>query len=144
MVDTMDQEQHDTPHTGGRQEPARRPYFGRRLRELRETYSQRAFQGGADAPILRATPSSLEVVQCMDRTSGYKISVPTYNEIENGLNVPREAARFLDAVSACLRLTPEERQDLADRMAYDILWAKLRERTESVFPHKSHWPAPEA
>ena len=131
-------EGHDRSET-----PERRPYFGRRLRELRETYAQRLHRGIAEAPSLRATVSASALIECMEREATYSISSAAFNEIENGLNVPRDAQRFLDAVARCLRLNAQEKQDLTRRLAYDLVWARLKDRTPEVFPPDPSWPKPE-
>src|SRR5262249_55695206 len=125
-----------------RADTARRPYFGRRLRELRSTYLSRIMGSGTQGPPLRTTPSASTLVHCL-AGQGVKISTAAYNEIETGLNVPRNAIGFLDAVARCLNLTPEEKRDLERRLAYDLLWARLRERTDDVFPPSEGWPAPD-
>jgi len=120
----------------------RRPYFGRRLRELRSTYLSRLSGSATEGPLLRATPSANALVQCL-QAAGVKISSAAYNEIEMGFNVPRHAVAFLDAVARCLSLTDREKSDLQRRLAYDILWARLRERTNDVFPPGEDWLLPE-
>jgi len=120
-----------------RADPVRRPYFGRRLRELRTSYLSR-ISGGAQGPILKTTPSAHALVQCL-QAQGVKISSAAYNEIETGLNVPRHAVDFLDAVARCLSLSNEEKSDLQRRLAYDILWARLRERTNDVLMPGENW-----
>lgn len=123
----------------GRHEIVRRPYFGRRLRELRETYAERINPAGARVSVLRATPSAQSLIDCMRDAAGFSISSAAYNEIENGLNVPRDAVGFLDAVAVCLRLSDEDKLDLTKRLAYDILWARLRERAKEIFPIDPTW-----
>lgn len=138
--ETMGDER-DERGTSGKNEPVRRPYFGKRLRELRETYAQRITPEGAGLPVLRATPSASALIECMRRQCGYSISSAAYSEVENGLNVPRDARSFLDAVAVCLRLTAEEKHDLARRLAYDLVWARLRDLAPEVFPPDPNWTA---
>lgn len=126
-----------------REASERRPYFGRRLRELRETYAQRLHHGVAEAPVLRATVSASALIECMEREGTYMISSAAYNEIENGLNVPRDAQHFLDAVAKCLHLSEQEKQDLTRRLAYDLVWARLKDRTPDVFPPDPSWSEPD-
>ncbi len=122
-----------------RNEPVRRPYFGRRLRELRETYPERISRAESALPVLRATPSASAVIECMRQEAGYVISNAAYSEVENGLNVPRDPPRFVDAVALCLRLTGDEKTDLERRLAFDIVYGKLRERTRDVCPPDPSW-----
>jgi hypothetical protein len=120
----------------------RRPYFGRRLRELRESFVRRLSSGGAEVPYVRATVSASALIDCMKREQGFSISSAAYNEIENGLNMPRDTTGFLDAVAACLRLNEDEKRDLSKRLAYDLVWARLRDRTDEVIPPSPHWLRP--
>lgn len=135
----MDDEKDQTTTGGGKSEPVRRPYFGKRLRELRENYAQRINPGGTGLPVLRATPSATALIECMRRQCNFSISGAAYSEVENGLNVPRDARGFLDAVATCLRLTDEEKHDLARRLAYDLVWARLRDLAKDVFPPDPNW-----
>lgn len=129
---------HESGDLSSRADPVRRPYFGRRLRELRSTYLSRISGSDPEGPLLRTTPSASALVHCL-QSQGVKISTAAYNEIETGLNVPRNAVDFFDAVAKCLSLTPEEKLDLQRRLAYDILWARLRERTDDVFEPDKTW-----
>jgi hypothetical protein len=70
---------------------------------------------------------------------GYSMSVAAYNEIENGLNIPRDAPRFLDVVAQCLLLSDDEKRDLERRMAYDILHARLGARADAIVPPDPSW-----
>src|SRR5262249_13786604 len=120
-------------------ESSRRPYFGRRLRELRTNYLERISSAEFKNSNLITTPSANALVACLHR-QGLILSAAAYNEIEGGQNVPRNAVQFLDAVAHCLSLNDDEKSDLARRLAYDILWARLRELTETVFPADPSWP----
>jgi hypothetical protein len=124
----------------GRAVPVRRPYFGKRLRELRETFVQR-LGSGETGPMFLGKPSANMLIACM-RTKGYDISSAAYNEVENGYNVPRDAVRFLEAVTDCLRLTEAEAKDLEERLAYDVLWARLRGRADHHIRPKPEWGPP--
>src|SRR5262245_43783549 len=101
--------------TASRSDPVRRPYFGRRLRELRSTYLSRLGGSDMEGPLLRTTPSASSLVECLQRR-GVRISAAAYNEIETGLNVPRNAVDFLDAAARCLSLSAEEKSDLQRRL----------------------------
>jgi|SRR5215472_556080 len=118
---------------------ASRRYFGPRLRELRETYAQRIDSEGPARPLLRATPSASALIQCMQEQSGFSISGAAFNEIENGLNVPRDAVRFINAVAICLRLTEQEKADLSKRLAYDLVSSRLRELTPLAMLPDPEW-----
>jgi hypothetical protein len=122
---------------------SRRLYFGRGLRELRESFVRRLSSGGEDVPYVRATVSASALIDCMKKEQGFSISSAAYNEIENGLNVPRDATGFLDAVATCLRLTEDEKRDLSKRLAYDLVWARLGDgRTDEIIPPSPHWRRP--
>jgi hypothetical protein len=136
---TIDETREDSQNPG-RTEPARRPYFGRRLKELRETFLSRITVGGRENPLVRA-PSTNRLVECL-RSHGVSISTAAYNEIEQGFNVPRNAVPFLDGVAACLQLTEEDKRDLELRLAYDILWARLGELADRLIPQHTQWPTP--
>lgn len=112
-------------------------YFGKQLRALRETYADRINRTGEALPV-RAMPSANSVIACMKK-HGYQIGNATFNEIETGLNVPRDAVGFLDTIAICLRLSSEEKRDLGRRLAYDLLWLRLRARTNEVFPPDPDW-----
>jgi hypothetical protein len=122
-----------------REEPERRRFFGARLRELRETYAERISSGGSAMPLLRARPTASALIDCMRENRGFSISAAAYNEIENGLNVPRDAVGFLDAVAVCLRLDDADKADLARRLAFDLLSSRLRHLTPQVFPPDPSW-----
>lgn len=124
---------------GGENRP--RPYFGARLRELRETYQQRLqrLHPEQDTGVLMRRPPSTSDLLYRMREEGYTMSIAAYNEIENGLNVPRDAPRFVDVVAKCLLLSQEEKQDLERRLAYAILYGRLGKRTDDVFPPDKDW-----
>lgn len=91
-------------------------------------------------PYVRATVSASALLECMKKEQGFSISSAAYNEIETGLNVPRDATGFLDAVAVCLRLTEDEKRDLSKRLAYDLVWARLGKRTKDIIPPSPDWP----
>jgi hypothetical protein len=113
-------------------------YFGRQLRALRETYVERTGRGSASGPMLRTRVSALALIQCLEQ-AGYPISSGAFSEIENGLSIPRDAPQFVESVCACLQVTKDDKQDLIDRLAYDVLYARLGELVEQVFPAKQTW-----
>ncbi len=123
------------------QPPYRRRYFGRGLRRLRDNYGERMSASDALAPVLRAKISTNALVECM-RRAGHSIGVAAFNEIENGLSVPREAQQFLAAVAICLRLAKEDVDDLELRLASDILYARLGERADELIERRLEWDAP--
>lgn len=116
----------DRGHLGGMR------YFGPKVRELREGYLSRLAEG-SNAALLggKAGLTASAVVDCL-RNAGYELSLPSYSEIESGANMPRDAARFLTIIEQCLSLKSEEKRDLEHRLAYDILYARLGERTDPV------------
>ncbi len=118
----------------------RRPYFGRRLKELRESYVSRIAGASVADPLVRA-PSIQALVQCL-REHGMPMSAAAYNEIEQGYNVPRKAPEFLEGVAGCLKLTESDAEDLKLRLAYDILWARLGELANGIIEEHSAWEAP--
>lgn len=121
---------------GGRVAPKR--YFGKRLRELRASYYQRLSASTPDQLGLQARPTASSLITCM-RQANYEMSTATYSEIENGVNVPRDADSFLTAVARCLRLSQADEDDLAQRLAYDILSIRLGDYTSKVFPPNPDW-----
>lgn len=122
----------------GKDGVARRPYLGRRLRELRESYAER-INPSRSGVVLKVVPSASTLIACMQREAEYTMSSAAYNEVENGFNVPRDAVGFLDAVALCLRLTEAEKLDLTRRLAYDLVWARLGERTNDVIAPDPSW-----
>ncbi len=60
----------------------------------------------------------------------YTITPEDYHAIESGAFFPDRAAQFLGAFVASLGLSPTERQDLEDRLEYDILYTRLGERAK--------------
>ncbi|HEX6820254.1 MAG TPA: hypothetical protein VF120_17895 [Ktedonobacterales bacterium] len=103
---------------------SQRRYFGRRLVQLRETFSQRTAKNGASGVLLRAEPTAKAMVECLN-AYGYSISPATYSEIENGQVLPRDGAAFVDAIAKCLVITEPEKKELIQRLAYDILYSRL-------------------
>lgn len=81
-------------------------------------------RGGPETPAPRLRLSAQALIACM-ADMGFTISSGAFSEIESGVNLPRDPARFLDAVSVCLKLSPADRQALVEQLAYDILRAKL-------------------
>jgi hypothetical protein len=132
-------ERSDRQTPSERGERARRRYFGARLRALRETYADRISGGGGPTLVLRATPSASALIDCMRREADFHISAAAYNEIENGLNVPRDAVRFINAAAICLRLSEDDKRDLARRLAYDLVAGRLQEMADEVFPPDETW-----
>src|SRR5258706_1162131 len=84
----------------------RRRYFGRLLRRLRETYSERVSERipASARPLVRTRITASALVECMQK-EGCQISQAAFSDIENGINVPRDADVFLSAITACLQLT---------------------------------------
>ena len=71
---------------GGGQSTAgasRRPYFGRRIKELRESYVTRIEAAGQMTSLLVRAPSTQAMVRCL-RGHNVSISAAAYNEIEQG------------------------------------------------------------
>ena len=136
---TLDDTREDSQNPG-RSDLVRRPYFGRRLKELRENYPSRITAGRAGMSLV-PVPSTSRLVGCL-RTHDVSISTAAYNEIEQGFNVPRHAVAFLNGVATCLELTKDEKDDLTQRLAYDILWARLRDLTDTILPPNQNWTPP--
>lgn len=131
----------DTPSSSsGRASFERRPYFGKGLRELRESYAQRLGRS-QEQPILRARVSANELIACM-QSQGFEISQSAYNDIENGYNVPRDPVGLIETVAVCLLLSNEDKEDLEERFAYDMLWARIREHADRYIRPKDHWGKP--
>lgn len=118
----------------------RRRYFGRRLRQLRENYSERiyAHTPASERPRMRPRITALALVECM-QNSGTQISQAAFSDIENGINVPRDGGAFLEAITACLQLTDEEVRDLEMRLAHDILYPRLGPRTDELIKPRPGW-----
>jgi hypothetical protein len=55
----------------------------------------------------------------------YEISLPTLSAIENGDIFPRESERFIKAVAKALDLSTGETRDLAQRLAFDLVYARF-------------------
>ncbi len=115
----------------------RKPYFGSRLRQLRYSFGERT-RLAPDLPALKMRPSVETLVTCM-KDAGYQLSPAAYHEVEQGYNIPRDAGTFLDAVSKCLRLSPDEREDLKRRLHYAILYSKLGDRANEFVPVDPAW-----
>lgn len=108
-----------------------RRYFGERLLQLRESFSERTAANVGSMPIARARPTARALIQCMDEAH-YYISPAAYSEIETGSNFPRKADAFLKAVKACLRLSDQDEEDLELRLVHDLLRARLGERANRI------------
>lgn len=114
----------DELHTGARAEPDNRRRFGATLRALRESYPARV-SGDHSSPLTpRMRLSALALVHCLER-AGYPISSGAYAEIEAGHNLPRDTRAFLEAVSACLSLNEDQRQQLIYDLGYDLVVPRL-------------------
>ena len=115
----------------------RKPYFGSRIRQLRYSFGERT-RSAPGAPALKMRPSVETLITCM-RDAGYQMSAAAYHEVEQGYNIPRDAGAFLDAVSQCLRLTWEEKEDLKRRLAYAILYSRLGDRASEFVEVEASW-----
>ena len=115
----------------------RKPFFGSRIRQLRYSFGERT-RSAPNAPALKMRPSVETLTNCM-RDAGYQMSPAAYHEVEQGYNIPRDAGAFLDAVSQCLRLTEEEKEDLKRRLAYAILYSRLGDRANEFVQVESTW-----
>lgn len=99
--------------------------FGIALRYYREHIAER---------IRRYVPGRLpdiqlsarEVVSCM-KEARYPISQAAYSDIEQGLYLPKEPERFLEAVVPCLALERDsaEYRNLMDHLVFDVLAQKV-------------------
>jgi hypothetical protein len=99
--------------------PAGQSFFGIGLRQMRE----------ARAATVHTLVSGLS-------HAGYTVTSDDYLSLESGAFFPEQAARFIGAFEASLGLSSAERQDLEERLAYDILHARLGERAKStMLPH---------
>lgn len=123
--------------TQGSGESCPAPYrdFGALLRELRlttgyaldddtadDTDSTSSTRGSSGATVL-PDPAMLAYL-CV---AGFDIDAATFNEIEAGRYLPREAGRFLDAIAAYLRLGKAEWVMLLKVVAREILVAEAGE-----------------
>lgn len=129
-----------TEHPGGSGPPETRRqrgaggtrHFGEMLRQFRETYYERVRpqRPGAPSPHLRL--SALALIKCLAQ-AGYSVSSGAYSEIEAGKSIPRGPRSFVDAVSVCLELTAEEKDQLTRQLGYDIVYARLGDFADLVF-----------
>lgn len=113
-------------------------YFGRGLRYLRESYSRR-MSGAGGGPALESRTSIQSVVNCL-KALDYPISVAALSELENGINWPKDSLLFIDKVAICLRLTEREKDDLVERLAFDILFSRFGgELARRLTVHNPDW-----
>ena len=119
----------ETVKIGGTNAP--RKYFGAYLQHLRETYSERIAANGTSGVVLRAGPTAKALVECLNQHQ-YPISAATYSEIENGLALPRDGNKFVEALGVCLHLRGEEKEKLVKRLGYDFLYTRLGEKATLV------------
>lgn len=107
--------------------------FGALLYYLRVTHLERVGRGDPDTPIKRVRYTQAALIACLEQ-SGYPISSGAYSEIEQGISVPRDPKRFIQAVTSCLRLNDDEHKQLVKQLAHDVVEAKLgKELTQLAF-----------
>ena len=123
-------------HTGARTEPDNRRRFGITLREFRESYPERVSGERASDLTPRMRLSALALVHCLER-AGYPISSGAYAEIEAGHNLPRDTSSFLKAVSKCLSLNDDQRQQLIYDLGYDLVVPRLGPLASNVLRRSS-------
>lgn len=107
-------------------------HFGEMLRRFRESYYERVRPHRPGAPSPRLRLSALSLIKCLAE-AGYSISSGAYSEIESGKSIPREPRKFVDAVSVCLELTAEQKDELTRQLGYDIVYARLGDFADLVF-----------
>jgi hypothetical protein len=98
------------------------PTFGDLLRSYRESYGGRVGLNRPGRPKIELKAQAL--INCLAE-HGVKISPPAFSEIEKSASLPREAQAFLDAVSVCLALSPEQSDELLLALSRDILSNRL-------------------
>lgn len=103
---------------------ARRRVFGKGLRDLRQRHGLGVQQMAA----------------ALSR-DGYDITLAVYSSIEEGAALPDRAAQFIDALGRVLSLSLADTRDLSERLAYDILFARLGEHADTVLAPKADWLA---
>jgi len=114
----------EDPRASAAAESARQRRFGATLRAFRDSYPERV-SGEHSSPLApRMRLSALALVHCLER-AGYPISSGAYAEIEAGHNLPRDTRAFLEAVSACLSLNEDQRQQLIYDLGYDLVVPRL-------------------
>ncbi|HEY7781631.1 MAG TPA: hypothetical protein VIC85_15600 [Ktedonobacterales bacterium] len=113
-------------------------YFGRGLRLYRKGFGDSFHRGTPDDPVVRSRVTSADLIDCLNR-SGHPISQTAYSEIESGISLPRNPADFLRSVGRCLRLNDAEVEDLKHRLFYDVLYQRLGDLTDEVFPARPEW-----
>jgi len=117
-------------------ESARQRRFGATLRAFRDSYPERV-SGEHSSPLApRMRLSALALVHCLER-AGYPISSGAYAEIEAGHNLPRDTRAFLEAVSACLSLNEDQRQQLIYDLGYDLVVPRLGHLARNILRRSS-------
>ena len=126
MADALGSRQDSPPAPLRHHESGTTPqrFFGIGLRQLRETRAVTA----------EALVSALSL-------HGHAVTFEDYVSVESGAVLPVHAARFLHAYAASLDLTPSEKHDLEERLAHDILRARLGERAKKKLVPRPHWSA---
>lgn len=113
-------------------------YFGRGLKLYRKGFGDNLHHDTPEDPVVRSRVTSADLIECLDR-AGQPISQTAYSEIESGISLPRNPADFLRAVGRCLRLSDAEVEDLKLRLFYDVLYQRLGDLTDEVFPAHPEW-----
>lgn len=98
--------------------------FGALVYYLRVTHLERVGRKHPDQPIRRVHLTQAALIACLE-DAGYQISSGAYSEIEQGISIPRDPKRFIEALSIALDLNDDERRQLAQQVAYDVAKAKL-------------------
>ncbi len=100
-----------------------RPFraFGQMLREYRESYGERMRAKNPRLPRVRLT--ALALIENLEEQFDFHLTSGAYSEIEQGVTLPRELQRFVDAVTACLGIEKNslDYHRLIQQLAYDVV-----------------------
>ncbi len=95
--------------------------FGPFLRQLRLRYGVRVRSEELDGIARAYGAYSVQIICAVLTQRRYRIDCDTYTGIENGEIFPRDAERFLDAITTCLGLCESEVHALWQKLAYEAL-----------------------
>jgi len=100
-----------------------RPFraFGQMLREYRESYGERMRAKNPHLPRVRLT--ALALIEHLEDQYDIHLTSGAYSDIEQGVTLPRELQRFVDAVTACLGIEKNslDYHRLIQQLAYDVV-----------------------
>lgn len=103
---------------------ARRGVFGKGLCELRQRHGL-----------------GVQQMAVILSRGGYEIMPVLYSSLEEGTALPERAAQFIDVLGRVLSLSIADTRDLSERLAYDILFARLGQHADTVLAPKATWLA---